>query len=334
MDSHDAQTAGSVPLVVARELDPLVAFSKRAGIPLPRLPDRLRAGAATLPLVYGGRLWEEAARASGDEGIGLRVGEASRFEDVPPGRHVNGSPTIGKGLAAAAGAVERYCAGERLWLTLVGGDVWVQRRHTEVLRRGRRQVNDFALRIVIDIVRRGAGPQWRPTELRLEGPPPRHAKELAALATKSVRFGAPAETLVFPRSVLALPLLPAAGSSFTPGPSLPTVDFVDSIRHAIRALLAVGELELPSVAEAAGMSVRSLQRRLAASNLSFARLVDEARFEAASTLLRDPDVRIVDVSAELGYTDAANFTRAFRRWAGVSPLAFRQARLDPAADTI
>jgi AraC-like DNA-binding protein len=59
--------------------------------------------------------------------------------------------------------------------------------------------------------------------------------------------------------------------------------------------------------------------------LGFARLVDEARFQAASRLLHDPAVRIIDVSVELGYTDAANFTRAFRRWAGVSPLAFRRA---------
>jgi AraC-like DNA-binding protein len=218
-----------------------------------------------------------------------------------------------------------------LWITVVGDDVWVQRRHLDALRWGRRQLNDFALQIVIDVVRRGAGPQWRPTELQLEGPPPRHAAELAALATKSVRFDAPAETLVFPRSVLALPLPHAAGASATPGASLPSLDFVGSIRHAIRALLEIGELELPSVAEAAGMSARSLQRRLAASGLSFARLVDEARFEAASALLRDPDVRIVDVSAELGYADAANFTRAFRRWTGVPPLAFRRAQLDPAA---
>jgi AraC-like DNA-binding protein len=54
-------------------------------------------------------------------------------------------------------------------------------------------------------------------------------------------------------------------------------------------------------------------------------VVDEARFQAASRLLRDPAVRIIDVSVELGYTDSANFTRAFRRWAGLPPLAFRRA---------
>jgi AraC-like DNA-binding protein len=152
------------------------------------------------------------------------------------------------------------------------------------------------------------------------------------MATHSTRFGAAADRLVFPRSALARPLPPAVGRSLNPAAALPEFDFAASVRAAIRCLLELGELELSSVAEAAGVSVRSLQRRLAASNLSFARLVDEARFETASTLLRDPDVRVIDVSAELGYTDAANFTRAFRRWAGVSPLEFRRAHLAPAVE--
>jgi AraC-like DNA-binding protein len=61
------------------------------------------------------------------------------------------------------------------------------------------------------------------------------------------------------------------------------------------------------------------------SGLRFARLVDEARFQAASRLLREPAIRIIDVSVALDYTDAANFTRTFRHWVGVSPLAFRRA---------
>ena len=72
------------------------------------------------------------------------------------------------------------------------------------------------------------------------------------------------------------------------------------------------------------MSTRSLQRHLAAAGLSFAGLVDDVRFQLACGLLRDPHSKVVEVSAELGYTDSANFTRAFRRWAGVSPRSFRR----------
>lgn len=314
-----------VPLVVAQAIRPLAAFRERVGGPLPHLPAALGVPNSTLPLAFAGRMWEELALAVGHENVGLSVGAASRFEDVPIGQLVGGSLTIGAGLAAAARASSRYCAGQRLWLTHRGGDVWLQRRFPDALRRGRRQANDFALQILIDFVRRGAGPRWRPAELHFEGPPPAHAEELAALATASARFGAAAETLVFPRSLLALPLPPGVKPSLPVPPSLPTLDFAESIRQTLRVLLEFGELTLPGVAEAAGTSVRSLQRHLAASALSFARLVDEARFQAASRLLRDPAVRIVDVSVALGYTDAANFTRAFRRWAGVPPLAFRRA---------
>ena len=140
-----------------------------------------------------------------------------------------------------------------------------------------------------------------------------------------VHFEARAECLVFPCAVLALPLPPAPKPTRTPSPPLPDPEFVDSIRLTIRCLLELGELDLAHMAEAAGMSTRSLQRRLATSGASFTRLADEARFEAAAPLLRDPGLRITDVAVELGYSDAANFTRAFRRWAGVPPEVFRRA---------
>ena len=52
-------------MVVARELDPLVAFSERFDLPLPYRPSGSHNGGATVPLVFGGRIFEEAARASG-----------------------------------------------------------------------------------------------------------------------------------------------------------------------------------------------------------------------------------------------------------------------------
>jgi AraC-like DNA-binding protein len=310
-----------IPLVDPQTARPILAFRERMGEYL-HLPPVSRATTAPLPLAYVGHLLEELAVA---ENVGLSVGVASRFEDLPLGQCTAASPTIGAALALAARVSSRYCGGERVWITQRGGDVWVRRRFPDAVRRGRRQLNDFALQIVIDLVRRGAGPGWRPAELHLEGPAPGHAEEIAALAAGSTRFGAAAECLVFPRSILALPLPPAPSPARPASAPLPDLDFVGSIRLAIRFLLELGELTLPNLAEVAGTSSRSLQRRLAASGLGFGRLVDEARFQTASRLLRDPAVRIIDVSAELGYTDAANFTRAFRRWAGVSPLAFRRA---------
>jgi hypothetical protein len=111
-----------------------------------------------------------------------------------------------------AAASARYYSGERLWITHHGDDVWVQRRLPAAVDLGRRQANDFAFHVLIDRVRRGAGPRWRPTELRLEGAAPGHAEELAVLAEGSTHVEAPAECLVFPRTLLALSLPAATGS--------------------------------------------------------------------------------------------------------------------------
>jgi AraC-like DNA-binding protein len=132
---------------------------------------------------------------------------------------------------------------------------------------------------------------------------------------------------VFPANLLECPLLrPApvpAASAFPPVP-LPPTDFTGSLRVAVRSLLQLGELSLAAAAEAAGTSARSLQRRLAHGGLHFAEVVDDVRFTMACELLRDPRAKVVEIAAELGYNDSANFTRAFRRWAGVSPRAYRR----------
>jgi len=312
----------AVPFVVPKSVAPLLAFRERVGASR-GLPSRGRIGGGPLPLVLAGHLFEELARELDDEAVGLAIGEAARFEDTPLGRRVAGSPTVGAALAAAAAASAQYCAGQLLRVTQRGDEVWLERRHAGALRQGRRQANDFALLMLIDLLRRAAGPRWRPTALLFEGPAPGHAEQLAALASHSAQFGAIADRLVFPTSVLAM-ALPSSAAGPVPA-ALPDLDFEASVRRTIQCLLEAGELSLQNVAEAAGTGPRSLQRSLAGSGLSFARLVDEARFRTASGLLRDPAIRVTDISIALGYRDAANFTRAFRRWAGVSPVAFRRA---------
>ncbi len=68
------------------------------------------------------------------------------------------------------------------------------------------------------------------------------------------------------------------------------------------------------------MSDRTLKRQLAAEGTSFSNLVDEVRYRhATSRLSRNPDYTLQEIADELGYSDVANFSRAFKRWSGRSP---------------
>ena len=101
-------------------------------------------------------------------------------------------------------------------------------------------------------------------------------------------------------------------------------DFVASIREAIETL-SCGE-DYPTIrttAEYVGMSVRTLQRRLARAGVSHHVLVAQARFATAAVVLERTDAKILELALNLGYSDHANFTRAFRRWAGCAPREYR-----------
>jgi AraC-like DNA-binding protein len=74
------------------------------------------------------------------------------------------------------------------------------------------------------------------------------------------------------------------------------------------------------------MGERTLKRRLAEQETSYTELLDHARHARALELLRG-DTSAEEVSSQLGYSDAANFTRAFRRWTGKSPRALRQSAI-------
>ena len=74
------------------------------------------------------------------------------------------------------------------------------------------------------------------------------------------------------------------------------------------------------------MSVRTLQRRLSEQGITYSHLLEELRHDTAISLLRDPSLKVSDIGRELGYRDPAIFTRAFRRWTGVTPSEHRESQ--------
>ncbi|MFW6197660.1 MAG: AraC family transcriptional regulator [Myxococcota bacterium] len=169
---------------------------------------------------------------------------------------------------------------------------------------------------------------------------PDYMRRFAGFAPGTIRFGRPNNQIVFERSVLDLPLIMADRASQRVAR--------EQCERALEALGREGELltrvrvlipredggvrTLPEVAARVHMSERTLKRRLTDHGTTFSRLVDEHRRDAAMLLLRSPDLSIEEIADRTGYSDAANFTRAFRRWTGVSPRAFRRSALGVAPE--
>ena len=87
---------------------------------------------------------------------------------------------------------------------------------------------------------------------------------------------------------------------------------------------------LARVAGTLFVSERTLKRRLQAEEISFQALVDGARLQRAQELLAGTSMNLGQIAHTLGYADAANFTRAFKRWTRQSPSQYRNQTPAPA----
>ncbi len=95
----------------------------------------------------------------------------------------------------------------------------------------------------------------------------------------------------------------------------------------VRTLLHSRLSNIPTEDEAArilGHSARNLRRRLAAEKQTYRGLIRDVREQSAISMLQGSHRRIEDIAHELGYRNVGNFCRAFKRWTGQSPSAFRR----------
>jgi len=78
------------------------------------------------------------------------------------------------------------------------------------------------------------------------------------------------------------------------------------------------------------MSRRTLQRKLAESNNTYQKLVDDTRRDLALRHMESPKNSIPDVTFLVGFSRQSAFTRAFKRWTGMSPTIYREQKQAPA----
>lgn len=98
-----------------------------------------------------------------------------------------------------------------------------------------------------------------------------------------------------------------------------------SAMNIVRSMLDDGAVTAHRLAKVAGLSVRTLQRRLADEGTTFSKVLEDTRRKIAFDQLGQAGTRLTDISNALGYSRQSVLTRAVRRWTGRSPRDIRTA---------
>jgi AraC-like DNA-binding protein len=194
-----------------------------------------------------------------------------------------------------------------------------------------RMLSEFTLSLLFGRFRDIAGRDVA-TEVRfLHAPPPWVAALRERFGCKLV-FSAPAAGILFPHASLATPSQRAdprleeiverhALDVLRADP--PAETLADHVAAAVRAALPDGLPPMRRIAKALALSERTLRRRLADQRLTFERVRDAELERLARELLSRRASSIEEVAYLLGFSEARAFQRAFKRWTGRTPGAFR-----------
>ena len=178
-------------------------------------------------------------------------------------------------------------------------------------------------------------PDWSPDYLFVNSSEsPERIVAINELGIERVTFGAKRTAFAIPHSMLTMPLQtervePAIRNAERQKmiDTRPSTSYSESLRQVLASYDTKPWSPIAQVAELAGVSVRTLQRRLSDEGMAFSSFVDKSRFTVASSLLESTDAKLAEIAIELGYSSQANFSRAFSRWVGVSPGEFRRQRI-------
>ena len=304
---------------------PVDKLLNRARIPL----ELLNHPAAVVPLENAFQFGELACRTQGTEHLGLHVGLSASIDHLGPyGQMLQNALTVYDYLQRGISLYNMVITGQRLWLSEHGEEFRLNLESDMTPGIGAYQSHMETLIITIAKLREAAGPDWSPREVSLAYRARENIPDTDLLAGSRVIQGTGKSYLTIPRTMMGLRFPDGSDGirpreqELLPEPRLPE-NLTGLVQLQIESMLSRRPLQIDIVAETLAINTRSLQRSLAKQGVTYSQLLAETRMRQAATWLENSGKPIAEIASDLGYQDASNFTRAFRRQAGVAPLAFR-----------
>lgn len=186
--------------------------------------------------------------------------------------------------------------------------------------------------IIVSLHRDVLGPSFVPREVRVTYGPAKNANTDREVYGCPVRFGQRENWLVF--DAAWLDTTPQLGNELTYAELvklckelLEAMALHAGVSGKVRSVLLANlmrPIRFETVARHLSMTTRTLRRKLREENMSFRVLLDDLRMHLAIKYLRETVLTVEEIAHSLGFSDAANFRHAFRRWTQRAPLDFRK----------
>lgn len=330
----------SIPITRCQFLIPFTDIHDEIGAPTASLLEKLRLPTSLedkaddfIPLLRAVDFAEKAQRSQSIADIGFQASRRLRFCHLSAKlRTVIGhSPTLFIALQQACKWATLEDNVLNMWLERAGDHIKICSKLVGTAGIAHLEHSQWLQNVFpIHIVRQFAGPDWVPATIAFEaryspGPETRASwpgtqflsGQFASWIEVPLSFmGLSGTATEVPRELLAEEANPAGA------------EIISSLKLMLPSYLDEGVPTVAEIAEMAGTSVRSLQRKLSLAGLTYSDLLETVRFQKAAKLLCSTDAKVIEVAFASGYADPAHFTRAFRRMSGTTPRRFRaEARL-------
>lgn len=291
------------------------------------LPDDTKA---LVPIRSYLALWDCAQRDYGKPGLPSALAGAIPF----------GAFGMLDYLAGSATTLGACCESLALHFSIVADDTRVELELIDTLHWLRvrvdahvpAHVSEFTLAILAVRLRHLLGSSFVPQQVLLPGISPAGTATHQQVFGSNRVYGAPVAAMAICQADWSLParqadpflhdMLKGLATQLSLGhASTPALE--QSLRARLRDALPSNDASPARLARLLGLSERTLQRRLADAGRNFSAVVDDFRHEESIRLLSDPQLALVHVAATLGFSEQTSFTRAFKRWTGTTPAAWR-----------
>ena len=295
---------------------------------------------ARVPIATMQRLWPLVIVATHDPDFDLRLGRLVDFTTAGTLAYVLlHAPTLGAAITQLCRYQDLACQGVRTFQTPAPewpGASWLRLELTSPAIIHPRYALNSELSIYCAAFATLTGQPVTPLAVHLAYPRPADTRaHERAFGTAALVFEAPVTQVAFDAATLAHPVRHAhpglfplfeqhAAALLAQLPSNQPPTLVEQVRREIVRQLKGQAPTLATVADCLHLGVRTLQLKLKAANHTYQHLLDAVRCELAQRHLREPYLSTTDIAFLLGYAEPSVFVRAFKKWTGQTPGAFRR----------